>query len=62
VIKLVTARILEKDRTAIHLRATKTFVDTFGKERKAGDEWLVTYEDHGRLDVIIFLIHRNPYS
>jgi major vault protein len=27
------------------LRATKTYTDNFGKERKAGAEWLVTLED-----------------
>ena len=27
---------------ALHLRATKTFVDCYNKKRKAGDEWLIT--------------------
>ena len=27
---------------ALHLRAKVTFVDVYGKERKAGKEWLVT--------------------
>lgn len=46
--KIVTARILERNKTALHLRATNTFVDCYGKERKAGEEWLVTYEDSGK--------------
>jgi len=29
----------------LHLKATKTFVDVFKKERKAGEEWLVTALD-----------------
>jgi major vault protein len=33
------------DKKALHLRATKTFQDVFGKTRKAGEEWLVTLED-----------------
>lgn len=28
------------DKVALHLRATRTFVDVFGKKRKAGEEWL----------------------
>jgi major vault protein len=30
------------DTLAIHLRAIKTFVDFYGVERRAGDEWLIT--------------------
>lgn len=38
------AKVLtEKD--AIHLEAIKSFVDAFGKERKAGEQWLITYKD-----------------
>lgn len=33
------------DKKALHLRATRTFTDVFGKERKAGQEWLVTVSD-----------------
>jgi major vault protein len=33
------------DRRALHLKARRTFTDTFGHERKAGDEWLVTLDD-----------------
>ena len=29
---------------ALHLRASRTFTDVFNKERKAGEEWLVTSE------------------
>jgi len=44
VVETVTARVLT-DKKAFHLRAAKTFVDVFGKKRKAGEEWLVTLED-----------------
>mmetsp|Transcript_34849 Transcript_34849/g.58347 ORF Transcript_34849/g.58347 Transcript_34849/m.58347 type:complete len:876 (-) Transcript_34849:168-2795(-) len=44
VIRLVDAFVLT-ERKALHLRATRTFSDVFGKERKAGEEWLVTLED-----------------
>jgi len=30
------------DVLALHLRATRTFDDAYGKHRKAGEEWLVT--------------------
>lgn len=33
------------DKKALHLRALKTFTDDFGKERRNGEEWLVTHED-----------------
>jgi major vault protein len=33
------------DKKALHLKANRTFVDVFGKTRKAGEEWLVTLED-----------------
>lgn len=32
------------ERKALHLRAKRTFTDIFGRNRKAGDEWLVTIE------------------
>lgn len=41
VVGMVNARILD-DRTALHLRATRTFKDAYGVERRAGQEWLVT--------------------
>jgi major vault protein len=40
----IEAKILT-DKKALHLRATQTFVDVFGHERKAGSEWLVTLDD-----------------
>jgi len=33
------------ERTALHLRATRTFTDQLGKTRKAGEEWLITNKD-----------------
>jgi major vault protein len=30
---------------ALHLRAVDNFTDVYGKERKAGEEWLVTHKD-----------------
>ena len=33
------------ERKALHLRATRTFADCFGRQRRAGDEWLVTLAD-----------------
>jgi len=44
VLDTLTAYILTPQR-ALHLRATRTFVDVFGKTRKAGEEWLVTSKD-----------------
>jgi major vault protein len=37
--------IVLTERKALHLRATKTFVDIYKKQRKAGEEWLVTLQD-----------------
>lgn len=37
----VQAKVLT-DRDALHLEATRTFTDVFGKERKAGERWLIT--------------------
>jgi len=34
--------ILINDRQAIHLRAIKAFKDVYGKEHKAGEEWILT--------------------
>jgi major vault protein len=42
-VEVVNAVILTNFK-ALHLAATKTFVDFYGKERKAGEEWLVTKE------------------
>jgi len=44
VIETVNAYILT-DKKALHLRATRTFDDVFGKTRKAGEEWIVTLDD-----------------
>ncbi|GET40293.1 hypothetical protein MiSe_51020 [Microseira wollei NIES-4236] len=33
------------ERKALHLIAKRTFTDIFNRQRKAGDEWLVTFED-----------------
>jgi len=40
----IKAQILT-DKVALHLRASRTFTDIFGKERKAGSEWLITKAD-----------------
>eukprot|EP00299_Pterocystis_sp_00344_P018641 c9301_g1_i1.p1 GENE.c9301_g1_i1~~c9301_g1_i1.p1 ORF type:complete len:847 (-),score=185.09 c9301_g1_i1:53-2536(-) len=44
VIKTVKSMVLT-DKNALHLSAKRTFVDPFGKERKAGSEWLVTNKE-----------------
>jgi major vault protein len=44
VIGTVTSIVLT-DKKALHLRARRTFKDTKGVERKAGQEWLVTIAD-----------------
>lgn len=41
VVGIVDAIILN-DKTALHLRANDDYVDVFKKQRKAGEEWLVT--------------------
>jgi major vault protein len=41
VVQTIEAYVLT-DKKALHLQATNTFVDVFKKERKAGEEWLVT--------------------
>lgn len=33
------------EKKALYLKAKRTFTDIFGRQRKAGDEWLVTFED-----------------
>lgn len=33
------------DKKALHLRATKTFKDAYGQQRKNGEEWLITLKD-----------------
>lgn len=44
VLETVNAFILT-EKKALHLRATKTFVDVFEKKRLAGAEWLVTHAE-----------------
>jgi major vault protein len=44
IVQTVPAKVLT-DKKALHLRATKTFVDVLGNKRKAGEEWLVTLDD-----------------
>ncbi len=44
VVDIINAYILT-EKTALHLGAKRTFKDILGKERKAGDEWLVTITD-----------------
>jgi major vault protein len=44
VVETVNAFVLT-EKKALALRAKQTFVDTFGKTRKAGEEWLVTLQD-----------------
>jgi len=31
-------------KTALHIEATQTYKDIYGKERKAGDQWLLTLQ------------------
>lgn len=37
----------------MHLRASKNFIDEYGLERKAGEEWLITEDmaSHHILDI-----------
>jgi major vault protein len=44
VVTTIQAVVLN-DFKALHLRATKTFTDFYGKVRKAGEEWLITSRD-----------------
>jgi len=44
VVEIVNAHVLT-EKKALHLKATRTFTDVFGKSRKAGEEWLVTMAD-----------------
>lgn len=41
IVCVVKAHVLT-DKKALHLRATRTFIDQSGKKRRAGEEWLVT--------------------
>jgi len=44
IVQTVNAFVLT-DKKALQLRALSTFTDKFGKQRKAGEEWLVTFRD-----------------
>jgi major vault protein len=44
VVETVSAYILN-EKKALHLQAIRTFTDKFGRQRKAGEEWLVTVKD-----------------
>jgi major vault protein len=44
IIETVNAYVLT-EKKALHLRATRTFNDVFNKQRKAGEEWIVTFEN-----------------
>ncbi len=43
-IGIIKAYVLT-EKKALHLRAKRTFTDSFSRQRKAGDEWLVTFTD-----------------
>eukprot|EP01090_Pellita_catalonica_P007414 TRINITY_DN179_c0_g1_i3.p1 TRINITY_DN179_c0_g1~~TRINITY_DN179_c0_g1_i3.p1 ORF type:complete len:841 (-),score=205.16 TRINITY_DN179_c0_g1_i3:91-2565(-) len=43
IVTQIRAHILT-EKTALHLRSTRTFTDVFGKERIVGSEWLVTLD------------------
>lgn len=43
-VEVVSAHILT-NISAIHIKAVRNFIDQFGKNRKNGEEWLVTKED-----------------
>lgn len=43
-VDMVSGMILT-DKTALHLTATRTFKDIYGRKRKAGEEWIVTKTD-----------------
>jgi len=44
IVSTVEAIVLT-EKVALHLSVNATFVDVFGKQRKAGSEWLVTFKD-----------------
>lgn len=44
IVGIINAFVLT-ERRALHLRAKRTFLDILGRQRKAGDEWLVSLED-----------------
>eukprot|EP00672_Neobodo_designis_P019280 CAMPEP_0174833136 /NCGR_PEP_ID=MMETSP1114-20130205/4051_1 /TAXON_ID=312471 /ORGANISM="Neobodo designis, Strain CCAP 1951/1" /LENGTH=841 /DNA_ID=CAMNT_0016067007 /DNA_START=44 /DNA_END=2569 /DNA_ORIENTATION=- len=44
IVEVVKAQVLTEKR-AIHVLAVNNFIDRFGKERQAGEQWLVTVRD-----------------
>ncbi|HEY9668993.1 MAG TPA: colicin uptake protein [Coleofasciculaceae cyanobacterium] len=44
VVGIINAYVLTEQK-ALHLKAKRTFTDIFEQQRKAGDEWLVTFEN-----------------
>ena len=44
IVSTVDAQVLT-EKVALHLQATNTFKDIFGEQRKAGQEWLVTFSN-----------------
>ena len=55
------AGIILTDKRALHLRAARTFVDVYGNQRKAGEEWLITNRqtDVHIPDVYEFVVNDN---
>eukprot|EP00455_Lapot_gusevi_P034976 TRINITY_DN386_c0_g3_i1.p1 TRINITY_DN386_c0_g3~~TRINITY_DN386_c0_g3_i1.p1 ORF type:complete len:870 (-),score=435.91 TRINITY_DN386_c0_g3_i1:104-2656(-) len=47
VVDTIDARILLLTK-ALHLRAVQAFTDVYGKDRKAGEEWIITSQDTDR--------------
>ncbi len=44
VVDVVNAYVLT-EKQALHMYASKTFTDDFGKVRRSGEEWLITMKD-----------------
>lgn len=44
-ITCIVEAIVLTDKAALHVRAKRTFTDIFGKERRTGEEWLITTAD-----------------
>jgi major vault protein len=63
IVQRVGAQILTP-HVAMHLRATQTFTDAYGKQRRVGDEWLVTREQSAThlLDVYETLVQLVPLT
>lgn len=62
--------VIINDKQAVHLRAIKSFTDVYGKEHRAGEEWLITpeksrchlidiYEELVRIEEMIILTKDN---